>query len=131
MNKLEAVKVLETSLAAIEREHHDELAGEDTRSETDARAEAKALAAVYDFLKDCKISHRQSLLRILERYLRRKSSIERGDAPIVQGVEGSREMELGDYQTGERRLGGQTLPCSPFGPQLLAIDAHCGTGPSR
>jgi hypothetical protein len=93
MNKLEAVKVLETRLAAIEREHHDELAGEDTRSETDARAEAKALAAVYDFLKDCKIPHRQSLLRILERYLRRKSSIERGDAPIIQGVEGSREMD--------------------------------------
>ena len=34
MNKLEAVKVLETRLAAIEREHHDELA------DTDARAEA-------------------------------------------------------------------------------------------
>jgi len=91
MNKLEAVKVLETRLAAIEREHDDELAGEDTRSETDARAEAKALAAAYDFLKDCKISHRQSLLRILERYLRRKSSIEQGEAPIVQGGEGSRE----------------------------------------
>ena len=109
MNKLEAVKVLETRLAAIEREHHDELAGEDTRSETDARAEAKALAAVYDFLKDCKISHRQSLLRILERYLRRKSSIERGDAPIIQGVEGMQRNGLGDYQTGERRLGGK--PC--------------------
>ena len=94
MNKLEAIKVLETRLAAIEREQHDELAGEDTRSDTDARAEAKALAALYDFLKDCKIiPHRQSLLRILERYLRRKSSIERGDAPIIQGVEGSREMD--------------------------------------
>jgi hypothetical protein len=33
MNKLEAVKVLETRLAAIEREHHDELAGEDTKSD--------------------------------------------------------------------------------------------------
>ena len=93
MNKLEAIKVLETRLAAIEREHHYELAGEDTMSDTDARAEAKALAAVYDFLKDCKIPHRQSLLRILERYLRRKSSIERGDAPIIQSVEGSREMD--------------------------------------
>ena len=31
MNKLEAKKVLETRLAVIEREHHDELAGEDTR----------------------------------------------------------------------------------------------------
>lgn len=93
MNKLEAIKVLETRLAAIERERDDELAGEDTRSETDAMAEAKALAATYDFLKDCKIAHRQSLLRILERYLRRKSSIERGDAPIIQGVEKSREMD--------------------------------------
>ena len=105
MNKLEAVKVLETRLAAIEREHHDELAGEDTRSETDARAEAKALAAVYDFLKDCKIPHRQSLLRILQRYLRRKSSIERGDAPIIQGRRRKQRNGLGDYQTGERRLG--------------------------
>jgi hypothetical protein len=93
MDKLEAIKVLETRMAAIEREHDDELAGADTRSDTDARAEAKALAATYDFLKDCKIAHRQSLLRILERYLRRKSSIERGDAPIIQGVEGSREMD--------------------------------------
>jgi len=90
MNKLEAVKVLETRLTAIEQEHRDELADEANRSETDARAEAKALAAVYDFLKDCKISHRQSLLRILERYLRRKSSIEQRDAPVIQGVEGSR-----------------------------------------
>jgi hypothetical protein len=93
MNKPEAIKVLETRLAAIEREHHDELAGEDSRSEIDARAEAKALAAAYEFLKDCKISHRQSLLRILERYLRRKSSIKREDAPIIQGVEGSRETD--------------------------------------
>jgi hypothetical protein len=73
MHKLEAIKFLEARLAAIEREHHDELASEETKSEPNARAEAKALAAVYDFLKDCKISHRQSLLRILERYLRRKS----------------------------------------------------------
>ena len=72
MHKLEAIKFLEVRLADIERAHYDELASEDTRSEVDARAEAKALAAVYDFLKDCKISHRQSLLRILERYLRRK-----------------------------------------------------------
>ena len=70
----EAIKFLEARLADIEREHYDELASEDTKSE--ARAEAKALAAVYDFLNDCKISHRQSLLRILERYLRRKSSTE-------------------------------------------------------
>src|SRR5262249_52834693 len=58
MRKLEAINFLEARLADIDREHYDELASEDTRSEADARAEAKALAAVYDFLKDCKISHR-------------------------------------------------------------------------
>lgn len=76
MRKLEAINFLEERLAAIEREYYDELASENTRGEAGARAEAKAMAAVYDFLKDCKISHRQSLLRILERYLRRKSSTE-------------------------------------------------------
>ena len=89
MHKLEAIKFLEARLAGIEQEHNDELANEDTRSEADARAEAKALAALYDFLKECKISHRQSLLRILERYLRRKSSTGRGDALPIQNVEGS------------------------------------------
>ena len=72
MRKLETINFLEARLADIEREHYDELASEDTRSEADTRAEAKALAAAYDFLKDCKILHRQSLLRIVERYLRRK-----------------------------------------------------------
>ena len=56
MHKLEAIKFLEARLAAIEREHNDEFASEGTRSEADARAEAKALAAIYDFLKDCKIA---------------------------------------------------------------------------
>ena len=71
MHKLEAIKVLETRLAAIEQEHHAEFAGdEDMRDQAAAKAEAKALGAVFDFLKDCKISHRDSLLRILERYLR-------------------------------------------------------------
>ena len=99
MHKLEAIKFLEARLAAIEREHNDELASEDTRSEADARAEAKTVAAIYDFLKDCKISHRQSLLRILERYLRRKSSAGREDAPIIQGVEGSRAIDLATFRT--------------------------------
>ena len=63
MRKQDVIKFLEARLAAIEREHYDELVSEDTRSEADARAEARTLAAVYDFLKDCKISHRQSLLR--------------------------------------------------------------------
>ena len=84
MNKHEAIKFLQARLVTIEQEHHDELASEDSRSEADARAEAKALAALYDFLKECKISHRQSLLRILERYLRRKSSTGRGAALLGQ-----------------------------------------------
>ena len=59
MHKLEAIKILETRLAAIEREHQAEFAGdEDMRNQADAKAEAKALAAVIDFLKDCKISDR-------------------------------------------------------------------------
>ena len=103
MHKLEALKFLEARLAAIEQEYHDELANEDTRSEADARAEAKALAALYDFLKECKISHRQSLLRILERYLRRKSSTGRSDALLIQNVEGSTGMNLA---TTKRTRGG-------------------------
>jgi len=90
MHKLEAIRILEAKLAAFEREHHAEFASdEDMRDQTDAKAEAKALAAVFDFLKDCKISHRDSLLRILERYLRRKSTAGRGrDAPAMQGAKG-------------------------------------------
>jgi hypothetical protein len=90
MHKLEAIKILETKLAAIEQEHHVEFAGnEDMMDQADAKAEAKALAAVFDFLKDCKIPHGDSLLRILERYLRRKSSGgPRRDAPVTQGAKG-------------------------------------------
>jgi hypothetical protein len=90
MHKLEAIKILEVKLAAIEQEHHAEFAGnEDMMDQADAKAEAKALAAVFDFLKDCKISHRDSLLRILERYLRRKPTAGRGrDAPATQGAKG-------------------------------------------
>ena len=94
MHKLEAVKFLEARLAAIEQKHIDDLASEDTSSEADARAEARALAALYDFLKECKISHRRSLLRILERYLRRKSSTGQGAAVLNQDVEGSTRMNL-------------------------------------
>lgn len=47
MHKLEAIKILKTKLAAIEQEHHAELAGnEDMRDQADTKAEAKALAAV-------------------------------------------------------------------------------------
>ena len=49
MHKLEAIKILETKLAAIEQEHHAEFAGnEDMRDQADAKAEAKALAALSD-----------------------------------------------------------------------------------
>jgi hypothetical protein len=91
MHKLGAIKILEIELAAIEQEHHAELAGnEDMRDQADAKAEVKALAAVFEFLRDCKISHRDSLLRILERYLRRKSSGgRRRDAPVTQGAKGT------------------------------------------
>ena len=47
MHKLEAIKILETKLAAIEQEYHAEFAGnEDMRDQADAKAEAKALAAL-------------------------------------------------------------------------------------
>ena len=91
MHQLEAIKILEATLAATEQEHHAEFAAsdEDIRHQADAKAEAKALAAVIDFLKDCKISHRNSLLRILERYLRRKLTTGQGrDAPATQGAKG-------------------------------------------
>ena len=75
MHKLEALQILKTKLAAIEQKHHTECAdNEQAREPIDAKAEASALAAVFDFLRDCKISHTASLLRILERYLRPKSN---------------------------------------------------------
>ena len=75
MHKLEALRILEVKLAAIEQEHRAELAdSEGAREPIDAKAEARMLAAGFDFLRDCKISHTASLLRILERYLRPKSN---------------------------------------------------------
>ena len=90
MHKLEAIKILEAKLAAIEREHRAEFAGdEDMSDQAASTAEAKALAALFDFLKDCKIIHSDSLLRILEGYLRRKSTARQGrDAPATQGAKG-------------------------------------------
>jgi hypothetical protein len=71
MDKRERLRTLAAKLAAIEQDRHAELAaGEGGSEPIDARAEARALAAVYDFLRDCKISHTDSVLRILERYLR-------------------------------------------------------------
>ena len=81
MQKIEAFKILMAKLAAIECEHRFETEG--TREEIDGRAEAKTLAAILDFLTDSKISHRASLLRILERYLRkpREGDTAHGKAP--------------------------------------------------
>ena len=46
MHKPEAIKFLEARLAAIEQEHHDEFASEDTRSEVDAsRSESSGRVA--------------------------------------------------------------------------------------
>jgi hypothetical protein len=70
----ERLRALEAKLAIIEQDYHAELAkNEGDRELIDAKAEARALAAVFDFLRDCKISHTDSLLRILERYLRPKA----------------------------------------------------------
>jgi hypothetical protein len=74
MNRSEALRILEAKLASIESEHKAELCDDaDHRELIDNKAEARTLAAFFDFLRDCKISHTASLLRILERYLRRKS----------------------------------------------------------
>jgi hypothetical protein len=55
MHKLEALRILEVKLAAIEQEHRAELAArEGAREQIDAKAEARMLAAVFDFLRDCK-----------------------------------------------------------------------------
>jgi hypothetical protein len=81
MNKGEALQILEVKLAAIEQEYHAELAdNEGPRERIDTKAEARALAAVFDFLRNCKISHTASLLRILERYLRPKSRVQTSTA---------------------------------------------------
>ena len=80
MRKQEALRILAAKLAAIEREHHAECAVKpEERQPIDAKAEARALAAVFDFLRDSKISHTELVRRVLERYLRPKS---RGHTPI-------------------------------------------------
>ena len=71
MHKLEAMRILEAKLKSVEEERHAELAeNEDLRAAIDAKAEARALSAVFDFLKTCKIVPSNSLLRIFKRYLR-------------------------------------------------------------
>ncbi len=74
MRTPEAVQILQAKLADIEEEHQAELAAsEDLRERIDAKAEARALTAVFDFLQNCKIAPSESLLRIFRRYLRSSS----------------------------------------------------------
>jgi hypothetical protein len=74
MHRLEALRILEAKLAMIEEEYHVEIAENDELHEPiDAKAEARALAAVFDFLQNSKIAPTDSLLRIFERYLRPKT----------------------------------------------------------
>jgi hypothetical protein len=71
MQRLEALRILEAKLAAIEADRIAEAAeSEYVREAIDAKAEAQALAAIFDFLKNCKITPSNSLLRIFKRYLR-------------------------------------------------------------
>jgi hypothetical protein len=67
---LEALRILKTRLAAIDQEHDAEFAVQHSEREViDAKAEAQALSAIFDFLKECKITLPDSLLRIFRRYL--------------------------------------------------------------
>ena len=71
MQTLDAIRILKTRLAEIDQEHDAEFAVQDSEREAiDAKAEAQALSAIFDFLKDCKIAVPGSLLRIFRRYLR-------------------------------------------------------------
>ena len=78
---LEALRILKTKLAAIDQEHDAEFAVQDSERESiDAKAEAQALSAIFDFLKECKITLPDSLLRIFRRYLRTSKH----DIPIAR-----------------------------------------------
>jgi hypothetical protein len=70
MRVQDALQILKAKLAATEQEHQTELAEREAfRPSVDARAEARALTAVLDFLQNCKIAPGDSLLRIFRRYL--------------------------------------------------------------
>ena len=81
MHRLEALRILKAKLGSVEETRHAELSeNEDLRESIDAKAEAQALAAVFDFLKSCKIAPSNSLLRIFKRYLRAS----RTQTPVAQ-----------------------------------------------
>ena len=96
MHRLEALRILTAKLGSVEESRHAELSeNEDLREAIDAKAEAQALAAVFDFLKTCKIAPSNSLLRIFKRYLRAarnetpiqpNNSIPRACEPTVSAV---------------------------------------------
>jgi hypothetical protein len=70
MRKEDALKILQAKLAEIEQDHDLELEGEEEpREPIDAKAEARALTAIFDFLQNCKIAPTESLLRVFRRYL--------------------------------------------------------------
>jgi hypothetical protein len=56
MHRLEALQILKAKLAAIDEEYNSEFAeNEDARERSDAKAEARALAAVLDFCRTTKL----------------------------------------------------------------------------
>jgi hypothetical protein len=74
MRKEDALKILQAKLAEIEQDHDLELEDQDEpREPVDAKAEARALTAIFDFLQHCKIVPTESLLRVFRRYLRTKT----------------------------------------------------------
>ncbi|HSD91604.1 MAG TPA: hypothetical protein VLB11_01070 [Methyloceanibacter sp.] len=89
MRAPEALRILEAKLAAIEQEHQTELEeSEGLRGPIDARAEARALTAVLDFLENCKIKPGASLLRLFRRYVQAGGG--KASAPAERRVPHSR-----------------------------------------
>jgi hypothetical protein len=81
MRSQDALRILQAKLAAIEQEHQAELEeNEGLREPIDAKAEARALTAVLDFLQNCKIAPGESLLRLFRRYLR----VGKNQAPLTE-----------------------------------------------
>jgi hypothetical protein len=87
MRKEDALKILAAKLAEIEQEHDQELEGnEDLREPIDAKAEARALTAVIDFLQNSRVAPTESLLRVFRGYLRATKT----HTPITQQRRASR-----------------------------------------
>ena len=86
MRKEDALKILQAKLVEIEQEHDSELAeSEGPREPVDAKSEARALSAVFDYFQNCKLTPTESLLRVFMGYLRSPKSrtpiAEEGRAP--------------------------------------------------